>query len=261
MLAGISTEYYLRLEQGRDHQPSDQVLDGLARALQLDDDAGELPSGVGAPGAASAPDAQSKKDSSPAVQDSHRQLAVDPGVRHQQEHDDTRVQSTSPERCHASSAPGENILRAAFLEPEMRMLYRDWDRFTTRIVPFCASRARRGATRSRTRRADRRTQPRQPALRRVVGASRRQASKHRSDRLLSPASRAARSALHDPAPTGSTTDDHHLPRRPVHHPSRISVCSPAWQAKRRRRRDWSRMLLVEHEHDFALPTGVALAEA
>ena len=40
MLAGISTEYYLRLEQGRDHQPSDQVLDGLARALQLDEDAG-----------------------------------------------------------------------------------------------------------------------------------------------------------------------------------------------------------------------------
>jgi transcriptional regulator with XRE-family HTH domain len=39
MLAGISTEYYLKLEQGRDHQPSDQVLEGLARALQLDDDA------------------------------------------------------------------------------------------------------------------------------------------------------------------------------------------------------------------------------
>jgi len=33
-------------------------------------------------------------------------------------------------------APGENILRAAFLEPEMRMLYRDWDRLTTRFVPF-----------------------------------------------------------------------------------------------------------------------------
>jgi hypothetical protein len=39
MLAGISTEYYLRLERGRDHQPSEQVLDGLARALQLDEDA------------------------------------------------------------------------------------------------------------------------------------------------------------------------------------------------------------------------------
>jgi transcriptional regulator with XRE-family HTH domain len=35
-LAGISPEYYLRLEQGRDHQPSDQVVAALARALRLD---------------------------------------------------------------------------------------------------------------------------------------------------------------------------------------------------------------------------------
>ena len=36
ILAGISTDYYLRLEQGRDVRPSTQVLDALARALQLD---------------------------------------------------------------------------------------------------------------------------------------------------------------------------------------------------------------------------------
>jgi transcriptional regulator with XRE-family HTH domain len=35
-LAGISAEYYLRLEQGRDKNPSPQILDALARALQLD---------------------------------------------------------------------------------------------------------------------------------------------------------------------------------------------------------------------------------
>ena len=35
-LAGISPEYYLRLEQGRDKRPSEQVLDALARALRLD---------------------------------------------------------------------------------------------------------------------------------------------------------------------------------------------------------------------------------
>jgi transcriptional regulator with XRE-family HTH domain len=38
-LAGISAEYYLRLERGRDHQPSDQVLTTIARALRLDDEA------------------------------------------------------------------------------------------------------------------------------------------------------------------------------------------------------------------------------
>ena len=35
-LAGISPDYYLRLEQGHDHQPSDQVLRSLGRALSLD---------------------------------------------------------------------------------------------------------------------------------------------------------------------------------------------------------------------------------
>jgi transcriptional regulator with XRE-family HTH domain len=39
MLAGVSGDYYVRLEQGRDQHPSEQVLDALARALQLDDDA------------------------------------------------------------------------------------------------------------------------------------------------------------------------------------------------------------------------------
>lgn len=38
MLAGISAEYYLRLEQGRDRRPSIQVLESIARVLQLEDD-------------------------------------------------------------------------------------------------------------------------------------------------------------------------------------------------------------------------------
>ncbi|WP_335933790.1 helix-turn-helix transcriptional regulator [Streptomyces sp. PTD5-9] len=38
-LAGISPEYYTRLEQGRQRHPSPDVLDALADALRLDDDA------------------------------------------------------------------------------------------------------------------------------------------------------------------------------------------------------------------------------
>jgi transcriptional regulator with XRE-family HTH domain len=38
MLSGISAEYYLRLEQGRDRNPSLQVLESIARVLQLDDE-------------------------------------------------------------------------------------------------------------------------------------------------------------------------------------------------------------------------------
>lgn len=38
MLAGISADYYLRLERGRDRHPSVQVLESIARVLQLDED-------------------------------------------------------------------------------------------------------------------------------------------------------------------------------------------------------------------------------
>ncbi|SDD38113.1 helix-turn-helix domain-containing protein [Glycomyces harbinensis] len=38
MLAGISFDYYLRLERGRDRNPSVQVLKAIARVLRLDDD-------------------------------------------------------------------------------------------------------------------------------------------------------------------------------------------------------------------------------
>lgn len=38
MLAGISADYYLRLERGRDRNPSVQVLESIARVLGLDDD-------------------------------------------------------------------------------------------------------------------------------------------------------------------------------------------------------------------------------
>src|SRR5689334_8733348 len=38
-LAGVSSDYYVRLEQGRDRHPSDQVLLAIAQALQLDEDA------------------------------------------------------------------------------------------------------------------------------------------------------------------------------------------------------------------------------
>ncbi len=36
-LSGVSVDYYVRLEQGRATQPSEQVLDALARVLGLDD--------------------------------------------------------------------------------------------------------------------------------------------------------------------------------------------------------------------------------
>ena len=39
MLAGVSSDYYVRLEQGRERHPSAQVVDALARVLGLEEDA------------------------------------------------------------------------------------------------------------------------------------------------------------------------------------------------------------------------------
>lgn len=39
VLAGVSTDYYVRLEQGRERNPSAQVIEALARVLGLEEDA------------------------------------------------------------------------------------------------------------------------------------------------------------------------------------------------------------------------------
>ncbi|MGO4615496.1 helix-turn-helix domain-containing protein [Nocardia sp. 2YAB30] len=38
LLAGVSADYYVRLEQGRDKHPSEQVVTALARVFALDED-------------------------------------------------------------------------------------------------------------------------------------------------------------------------------------------------------------------------------
>jgi transcriptional regulator with XRE-family HTH domain len=134
MLAGISAEYYLRLEQGRDHQPSDQVLEGLARALQLDDDAGTYLRQLARP--------QPRRHLSP-VPD-HCEPAVQALIdgwpataAFVANRNLTILACNSVARALSRFfMPGENIMRAAFLEPELRTLYRDWETFTARIVPF-----------------------------------------------------------------------------------------------------------------------------
>jgi transcriptional regulator with XRE-family HTH domain len=211
MLAGISTEYYLRLEQGRDHQPSEQVIDGLARALQLDEDAASYLRELARP--APRPRRRSVPERfDPAVQTLIDAWPLTPAFvvnRNMTILASNRLART----LSRFFTPSENLLRAAFLEPEMRLLYCDWDKFTTRMVPF--PRAVLGAE----------TPDRE--LVELIGelsiASKRfatlwarhdvQTPKHRAGRLLPPASRGSRPALHDHASARSTPDDRHLPRR------------------------------------------------
>lgn len=49
VLAGVSTDYYIRLEQGREKHPSHQVIDALAAALLLEDEAATYLRGLAHP--------------------------------------------------------------------------------------------------------------------------------------------------------------------------------------------------------------------
>jgi transcriptional regulator with XRE-family HTH domain len=126
-LAGISSEYYLRLEQGRDKNPSAQILDALARALQLDIKGTEYLHQLASPTGSrrEQPDLETAADgtdelidqfSMPAIVASRclDVLAANPLAR-----------ALSP-----GFTPGRNFLRWRLLEPDAREFFVNWDQAT-----------------------------------------------------------------------------------------------------------------------------------
>ncbi len=126
-LAGISSEYYLRLEQGRDKNPSAQILDAIARALQLDIKGTEYLHQLASPPGARMEqlDLETTADgteelidqfSMPAIVVSRCQdvLAANPIAR-----------ALSP-----GFTPGINFLRWRLFEPAAREFFVDWDEVT-----------------------------------------------------------------------------------------------------------------------------------
>jgi transcriptional regulator with XRE-family HTH domain len=138
MLAGISVEYYLRLEQGRDRHPSGQVLDSIARALRLDADSETYLRELARPG-----DAVPRRPSRPervgaGVQSLIGGWTTTPALVHGR-YMTTLAANPMAVALSPFFAPGVNTLRAAFLEPEMREFYRDWDETTAKAVAYLRS--------------------------------------------------------------------------------------------------------------------------
>lgn len=129
MLAGISSDYYLRLEQGRDRHPSVQVLDALAEVLQLDADATaylmELTRERSR--SQSKPQRAVRKAQVPA---SILQLidgwATNPAYV-QNKFTDVLAVNSLMAALSPNYTPGVNLLRAVFLDPQEQELRRDWD--------------------------------------------------------------------------------------------------------------------------------------
>ena len=131
-LAGISADYYLRLEQGRDRNPSPQVLEALARVFGLDATATAYLLSLAAQRPA-------KGRARP------RQETVRPGIRQllgalnlpafvESRMFDVLAANGLATALSPSIRAGENRLRSVFLDPAERDLYPDWSKAVSGMV-------------------------------------------------------------------------------------------------------------------------------
>jgi len=130
-LAGISADYYLRLEQGRDRNPSPQVLEALARVFRLDTTATQH--------------LLSLSTARPAAPRRPRREVVPAGIRQlldvinlpafvESRRFDVLAANPLAGAVSPSLRTGVNRLRAIFLDPAERELYPDWDKAVRGMV-------------------------------------------------------------------------------------------------------------------------------
>ncbi|MFI5935480.1 helix-turn-helix domain-containing protein [Actinoplanes sp. NPDC051494] len=131
LLAGISADYYLRLERGRDKNPSPQVLDALARVLLLDDVECRYLHDL----AAARPRARPRRRREHVPARLHQLLAA-LGVPAFVEGRAFDVLASNALAVALSPRlrPGENRLRSMLLDPEEREFHADWERATEGFV-------------------------------------------------------------------------------------------------------------------------------
>ncbi|GHI01829.1 XRE family transcriptional regulator [Streptomyces cellostaticus] len=135
MLSGISSDYYLRLEQGRDRNPSAQVLQAIARVLRLDADATSYLLGLAQDRTADVrrPSHAGSAHHRDQVPPSLLQL-IDGWPRNpaylQNRYTDCLAANALATALTPNYTPGVNLLRAVFLDPAERALRRDWDDLT-----------------------------------------------------------------------------------------------------------------------------------
>jgi transcriptional regulator with XRE-family HTH domain len=132
MLAGISSDYYLRLEQGRDRNPSIQVLEALARVLRLDQAATDYLLGLATP----RPRHRQRRPRRETVPAGIRQLLDVLGLPAFVEgrYFDVLAANSLARALSPNLQAGQNRLLAVFLDPAEVALYPDWDRDTARLV-------------------------------------------------------------------------------------------------------------------------------
>jgi transcriptional regulator with XRE-family HTH domain len=130
MLAGISAEYYLRLEVGRDKNPSGQVIGALARALRLDVLATQHLQYLAAPTGSDL----CHVEAAPAYAFAEviDQFLIPAALANR--YLDVLAANPIARALSPEFTPGQNFLRWRLLDPAARELYVDWDDATASAV-------------------------------------------------------------------------------------------------------------------------------
>jgi transcriptional regulator with XRE-family HTH domain len=131
MLAGISADYYLRLERGRDKNPSPQVLESLARVLRLDELEQEYLLGL----AVSRPRRQRRQKPERVPARLHQLLAsVQVPAFVEGRAFDVLASNRLAVALSSRLQPGYNRLRSLLLDPEEQAFQQDWTRSTEGLI-------------------------------------------------------------------------------------------------------------------------------
>ncbi|SDY43361.1 Transcriptional regulator, contains XRE-family HTH domain [Amycolatopsis xylanica] len=132
MLAGVSTDYYVRLEQGRERTPSVQVVEALARVLGLADDAVAHLHRLARPVTPRHRPAGHERVSPNLLQmldNWPRTPALVLG-----RYLTVLAANTLGEALFAGHAYSDDLIRLVFLDPDAREFYPEWDRVAVATV-------------------------------------------------------------------------------------------------------------------------------
>ena len=148
LLAGVSIDYYVRLERGRAPGASESVLEGIARALQLDEAERahlfDLARAAGAPAAARAPRRPAAQQVRPSVRRILDSMTTTPAyVRN------ARLDILAANQLAAAlfapilTGPAQpaNTARFLFLDPAAPAFYPDWERQAQDVVAMLRTEA------------------------------------------------------------------------------------------------------------------------
>jgi transcriptional regulator with XRE-family HTH domain len=151
MLAGVSVDYYIRMERGNARGVSDSVLENLARALQLDDAerAHLYDLARAANNGARAPRRPARQQVRPAVQRLLDAMTMAPVYVRNGRMDvlaANRLGRALFAPLFGSPAKPTNLARFIFLDPAAPEFYQEWDRLASDTVALLRADAGRNPT-------------------------------------------------------------------------------------------------------------------